>query len=378
MNNVQAQLAVTLTSGNYNGTNISCFGSQDGSITANPTGGTLPYTYLWSNQETGQTIAGLAAGYYRVEVKDATGAIVYGEITLTEPEAITLQAIPYTYSNNYNISCYSCSNGIIDVYVNNGTLPYTYLWNDGNTNHNRAALSPGTYLITVTDANGCTLNSEQLYLTEPERSDWTILGNTNSNAAANFIGTTDSVALNLRTNNTERLSLKANGDLVVKSMTGNGIKMIYADSNGVLKAAPVFSTSTVCIPSQPPTWFNGLNGTTKTLWTCPDVIVGVGTTAPITRLHVAGDAVFTQNSGTINSAAFIRGADNFSDALHPDYTWWNSDQTGIFHPAGHAIAFTNEGNESMRIVKDNNGNLIVGIGLDPLTQNMVSGATPYK
>ncbi len=236
-----AQLAVTLTASNYNGSNISCFGAHDGTLTANPTGGTPPYYYTWSNSQTTQSISGLAAGYCRIQVKDATGSIVYGEITLIEPEALSLEPVVYTYSNSYNISCWSCSNGVIDIYVYSGTSPYTFLWNDGNTNQSRTNLSPGSHSVSVTDANGCTLNSEQLYLTEPARSDWTTLGNNGSNPPTNFIGTTDNKDLVFKTNNSERLSIKANGQLKITStanVSTTGLDLLFVDANGILQKAP--------------------------------------------------------------------------------------------------------------------------------------------
>jgi hypothetical protein len=229
-----AQLTATLTTNN-----ISCFGMQDGSITATATGGTPPYTYEWSNQETGPNITGLAAGYYRLTVKDDFGATGYAEVTLVEPEALQLEPDINVYSNGYNISCYNCFNGSITLNINGGTTPYTHLWNDGNTNKNRFGLAPGNHNVTVTDANGCEVNSESMYLNQPERSDWTMNGNSGSNPTTSFIGTTDNKDLKFRTNNIERLSLNANGDIKMSSLSGNGYQIVFADANGILtKALP--------------------------------------------------------------------------------------------------------------------------------------------
>ncbi|HRA60953.1 MAG TPA: SprB repeat-containing protein, partial [Bacteroidia bacterium] len=170
---MQAQSpTVTLTPSQHNGYNITCFGKTDGSITANVTGGMPPYTYAWTNDQTTQTINNLAAGYYSVRVTDAALHEVDADITLTEPELLELQAAVFTYPNGYNVSLYNAYNGSITVTVNGGVANYNLLWNDGNTSQNRTALGASSYRVTVTDANGCVANIEQLILTQPERSDW--------------------------------------------------------------------------------------------------------------------------------------------------------------------------------------------------------------
>lgn len=79
--------------------------------------------------------------------------------------------------------------------------------------------------------------------------------------------------------------------------------------------------------------------------------VNIGSTVnPIMKLQVSGSAVFTPcTSGCSNSCAYIRGNNGFSGANNPDYTWWNSDQTGIFHRAADQIGFTIGGIEKMSI-----------------------------
>jgi hypothetical protein len=89
--------------------------------------------------------------------------------------------------------------------------------------------------------------------------------------------------------------------------------------------------------------------------------LGIANPDPLERLHVVGNAVFTQTPISPTSAAFIRGSNGFSHAGRPDYTWWNDDQTGVFHPGTGEIGFAIGGAEKMRI--NNNGE--VGIGTAP-------------
>jgi hypothetical protein len=87
--------------------------------------------------------------------------------------------------------------------------------------------------------------------------------------------------------------------------------------------------------------------------------VGIGTSTPQfgSKLHVVGYALFSQTNAAFTStsrAAYIRGNDNYSTATTPDYTWYNSDRTGMFHPADATIAFCVNsslpaGQEMMRI-----------------------------
>ncbi len=134
INNVKAQ-QLSLTASNYNGFNVSCFGGQNGSIDLTISGGTPPYTILWSNNANTEDISNLRSGYYRVTVDDADQQTnpVMAEITLTEPLELSITADSYRYPNNYNISLYGACNGSISVSISNGINPYSYLWNDGNT-----------------------------------------------------------------------------------------------------------------------------------------------------------------------------------------------------------------------------------------------------
>lgn len=103
---------LTLTPSNFNFFNISCFGRQDGSINLTITGGTPPYTIVWSNEAITEDISNLAAGFYQVEVDDANNLTepVTAEITLREPEPLSVRLTPSDYIINgrhYN-ECGKC------------------------------------------------------------------------------------------------------------------------------------------------------------------------------------------------------------------------------------------------------------------------------
>jgi SprB repeat len=139
---------------------ILCNGNNNGSITANPTGGTLPYTYLWSNGGTMQSISGLAPGTYSVIVTDANGCTKSNSSTITQPTAIELN------TSFTNVSCNGGNNGTATVTATGGTGSYGYLWSNGGTTATINNLVVGTYNVTVTDANGCTKNTS-VTITQP-------------------------------------------------------------------------------------------------------------------------------------------------------------------------------------------------------------------
>ena len=153
--NEPTALAETTTS-----TDVSCYGGNDGTATISVSGGTMPYSYLWSDGQTTATATGLAAGTYTVTVTDANGCTISGSATINEPAALT------EVTTSTNVSCYGGSDGTATITVSGGTMPYSYMWSNQETTASISGLSAGTYTVTVTDANGCTI-SQTVTITEP-------------------------------------------------------------------------------------------------------------------------------------------------------------------------------------------------------------------
>lgn len=141
----EAQVTVTVT-----GTNVTCFGLNNGYATAVGSGGWAPYTYLWSNGLTTQTIGGLAPGTYYVTVTDIDLGFGVGSITITQPPQLGV-----TVYGESQI-CGLVPDGKATAVPFGGTPPYTYLWSNGGTTAQITGLAGGTYTVTVTDANNCT------------------------------------------------------------------------------------------------------------------------------------------------------------------------------------------------------------------------------
>jgi ELWxxDGT repeat protein len=123
-----------------------CFNGAIGSASVLASGGTAPYTYLWSNGATTDEISNLTAGVYNVTVTDANGCTATASYQVTQPTQLTA---------SITNSSTACSN-IATVNAGGGTPGYTYLWSNGSQSATISGVPVGTYNVTVTDANGCT------------------------------------------------------------------------------------------------------------------------------------------------------------------------------------------------------------------------------
>jgi len=145
-------------------TNSGCGGVHDGTASAIPSGGTPPYSYLWSDGQTTQVASGLAPGDYTVTATDALGCIMTGSATVT-PLTITITLSSPLYNGGFNVSCAGGNNGIANLTVENGLGPFSYSWSNGSTTEDIGDISAGTYTVSVT--NGVCTSTGQITLTEP-------------------------------------------------------------------------------------------------------------------------------------------------------------------------------------------------------------------
>ncbi len=131
-----------------------------GSIAVVATG--MAPTYLWSIGATSSSITGLPVGTYSVTVTDGACQRVIQDLSIMVPT-------PLQIIQNQLImeACFSQNNGSIDIAAVGGAGSYGYLWNDGITTQDRNNLAAGNYTVTLTDANGCTLESPTLAITQP-------------------------------------------------------------------------------------------------------------------------------------------------------------------------------------------------------------------
>lgn len=162
---------------NYNGSQISCFGSNDGQITATATGGQVPYTYqLVDNGLTNTTgvFTGLGSGAYSVKVIDANNCEeVSLVLNIVQPTLLVATGLATSNYNGQHLSCAGSNDGMITVIASGGAGLYSYGLNQipfnttGTFTGVFTGLAAGTYTFNVTDQNGCQSTTAPNILTSP-------------------------------------------------------------------------------------------------------------------------------------------------------------------------------------------------------------------
>jgi hypothetical protein len=131
-------------------------------VQANVTGGTAPYTYSWSpGGYTTQVIHNIPTGFENVNVTDSKGCSTGGYPSYTS-FGTWLPAPPVLQMTTTTTGTTGCTSGNGSATVNaviNGTAPYAYSWSNGQNGATANNLNPGSYQVTVTDANGCSANT---------------------------------------------------------------------------------------------------------------------------------------------------------------------------------------------------------------------------
>lgn len=127
---------------------LDCYGDMDGSLTANATG-SGPFTYLWSTSDTSSAISNIGVGTYSVTVSDSAGCSNSITADMFSPPAL---------AGSFDIDealCETSADGEITLNPSGGTPPYTYAWSSGGTGLTESNLTPGPYIVTITDAGNC-------------------------------------------------------------------------------------------------------------------------------------------------------------------------------------------------------------------------------
>ena len=135
---------------------VLCNDDSTGAIFLETSGGTGPYSYLWSNGSVDQDIDTLFSGNYAVTITDDFACTLDSTLTIVEPFAINI------FNVITDVSCFGGSDGAIDINPGGGVPPYSYLWSTGDTIQDIDSLVFGNYTIQITDTNGCI--EEQTYL----------------------------------------------------------------------------------------------------------------------------------------------------------------------------------------------------------------------
>ena len=128
-----------------------CYGDSSAAIDLSVIGGQAPYTFVWSNAATTEDISNIVAGSYSVTITDANNDQIVANFNVTEAAALVSSVL---------INQTSCSNSTdasILLNLSGGTAPYGFLWSTGQTNQALQNVTAGSYSVTITDANACSI-----------------------------------------------------------------------------------------------------------------------------------------------------------------------------------------------------------------------------
>lgn len=246
-------LYYTLTGGSggitvgVTGANANC--NSNGSATVTAGGGISPYTYLWSNGTASISATGLGAGIYTVTVTDNSGCLKAQTVQITIGGGLSAT------TSFQAVKCNGTSDGTATVTVAGGTIPYTYLWNNGQGAQTATGLSAGTYLLTITDIAGCKI-TKSISVTEPPpvlyvtTSKQSTCGLSNGSATVTASNGTPSYTYNWSTGSTVQ---------TISGLSAGLYTVTITDANGC-KAIPQINITAIPLVSIALTTTNGTCG----------------------------------------------------------------------------------------------------------------------
>ena len=276
-------------------TNPTCNGATNGQAIAAASGGTGAYAFVWSNGQSGSNATALGIGSITVTVTDANGCTATANQILTEPVPVTASIAPT------NPLCNGSSDGSATVTPANGVIPYTYAWNNGQSNQTATNLALGSFDVTVTDANGCTAIANTA-LTQPTAVSASI---TPTNVLCN--GAADGSATATASGGTGTLGYiwsNGNNGTNATNLPAGAISVTVTDANGCTATA----TNTITEPTALQV------SVTTTTSTCGQSngtasATGNGGTGTITYLFSAGVANGSNVSGLASGSYSVTATD---------------------------------------------------------------------
>lgn len=268
-------------------TTLSLCTANNGTAKVTETGGTAPYTYLWSNSlGTADSIKNVGAGTYTLTVTDSKGCTDIVPVTINTGGGITA-----TIGSTVNENCHGESNGSITVNASNGTLPYTYHWGTTTTTTNtQTGFAAGSYVITVTDASGCQTTVNDV-ITEP-----TALAHTTSTTAT-LCGTSTGKAKVIETGGTPAYTYLWSGGLgttdSIYNQPAGTYTLTVTDNKGCKDTIPVT--------------ISNIGGVTATVGTTSNVSCPGGNNGSITVNASNGTLPYTYHWGTVTNTNSTQG-----------------------------------------------------------------------
>jgi subtilisin-like proprotein convertase family protein len=137
---------------NINRLHETCPGLNDGRILLDVIGGGAQYA--WSNGAQSKDVSNLSPGVYSVTISGGGCSFVVSDLEINDGEDIIVGGL---------ITKPSCSNtndAVIELTLSGGLAPFEYVWNTGSNQKDLTSVGPGTYNVTISDVNGCSVVSD--------------------------------------------------------------------------------------------------------------------------------------------------------------------------------------------------------------------------
>jgi len=220
-------------------TNVGCFGANTGTGNATLSNGIPPFAYSWNTVpvQLVNAIGSLPAGNYIVTASDSF-CTLRDTIQITEPTQLNANVATTT------VSCFGGGNATATAAVSGGVAPYTYMWNTAPpaTSATLSNIAAGSYMLTVTDSNGCQdttaftiLQPSQLNVSIAPTSNVSCFGGSDGSATANGAGGTPPYTYSWN-------SLPAQNTATATNLPAGSYIVLITDSKGCADTAQVTIT----------------------------------------------------------------------------------------------------------------------------------------
>ena len=147
-------------------TPVLCYGGHTGTahvVGVQPAEPFAPYTFTWSNDDTGDSATGYNAGVHSVTILDTNNCSTVKYFEVTQPDSLQIVLI-----DSKDAHCYGYNDGFIDLQAQGGVGNYRFEWSNGDTSHRAEELYTGNYDVTVSDSNECSA-SQAYHIYEPPK-----------------------------------------------------------------------------------------------------------------------------------------------------------------------------------------------------------------
>ncbi len=289
---------------------VTCHGNGDGSANANAINGTPEYRYYWSSlNDSGVTVSGLDPGTYPVTVTDSNGCSAQGSVSIKEPDPLSIDSIGVVQPS----SCQDSNGSATVEALSGGNGGLRYSWSNGDSGTTADSLPAGSYMVEVTDSNGCKA-TKNFSISNPAAPDVTLTANSET-----CEGDCDGMATAVATGGTPPYSFNwdngKSGDTISGLCAGDHSVTVKDANNCVSKKVTV--TVGAGVPY-------------------PDPAIDPSDT--VVYLAQTPSVDFTNNTTGASSYVWDFGTGDSSTAVEPVYTF---DSVGVYTVV--LTAFNSEG-----------------------------------